>query len=134
MPEDRPTITVLFADQVGFTSRADRLDPEDVRRMLDPCHGVLRSQIERMGGMVEKLIGDEVMAVFGLPAAHEDDAERAVRAALAIRDAMADTGVARDLAARVDVTTEDAARRLAIGPTRADRDVRAGPGPARGRA
>src|SRR5688500_7458450 len=102
-PEERRTITVLFADQVGYTSRADQLDPEDVRRLLDPYHTVLREQVERMGGMVEKFIGDEVMAVFGLPAAHEDDAERAVRAALAIRDAMAElaeSAGARDLSGR----------------------------------
>ena len=76
----------VFADLVGFTARAEELDPEDVERILRPYHDRLRSDLERYGGTVEKFIGDAVMAVFGAPTAHEDDAERAVRAALAIRD------------------------------------------------
>src|SRR5437868_14661334 len=84
--EERKVVTVLFADLVGFTSRAERLDPEDVRRLLAPYWARLRGELERHGGTVEKFIGDAVMAVFGAPRAHEDDAERAVRAALAIRD------------------------------------------------
>src|SRR3954466_16050729 len=84
--EERKVVTVLFADLVGFTSRAEQLDPEDVRAVLAPYWERLRSELERFGGTVEKFIGDAVMAVFGAPVAHEDDAERAVRAALAIRD------------------------------------------------
>ena len=79
-------MTVLFADLVGFTSRAERMDPEDVRGLLSPFYGRLRAELERFGGTVEKFIGDAVMALFGAPAAHEDDPERAVLAALAIRD------------------------------------------------
>jgi class 3 adenylate cyclase/tetratricopeptide (TPR) repeat protein len=79
-------VTVLFADLVGFTSRAEQLDPEDVRAVLSPYYARLRAELERFGGTVEKFIGDAVMALFGAPAAHEDDPERAVRAALAIRD------------------------------------------------
>ena len=79
-------MTVLFADLVGFTSRAELLDPEDVRALLSPFYARLRSELERFGGTVEKFIGDAVMALFGAPVTHEDDAERAVRAALAIRD------------------------------------------------
>ena len=79
-------MTVLFADLVGFTSRAEQLDPEDVRAVLEPYHARLRTELERRGGTVEKFIGDAVMALFGAPTAHEDDPERAVRAALAIRD------------------------------------------------
>src|SRR5438046_3578280 len=86
--EERKTVTVLFADLVGFTSTAERLDPEDVRRLLQPYYHRLRSELERHGGTVEKFIGDAVMALFGAPVAHEDDPERAVRAALAIRDAI----------------------------------------------
>src|SRR5580765_6780388 len=83
---ERKVVTVLFADLVGFTSRAEQLDPEDVEAMLRPYHERLRRELERHGGTVEKFIGDAVMAVFGAPVAHEDDPERGVRAALAIRD------------------------------------------------
>ncbi len=88
--EERKVVTVLFADLVGFTSAAERLDPEDVRAMLTPYYTRLRNELVRHGGTVEKFIGDAVMAVFGAPVAHEDDPERAVRAAFAIRDSVAD--------------------------------------------
>src|SRR5690349_9900752 len=84
--EERKVVTVLFADLVGFTARSEQLDPEDVRATLSPFYTRLRSELERHGGTVEKFIGDAVMALFGAPVAHEDDPERAVRAALAIRD------------------------------------------------
>ncbi|MBV8258429.1 MAG: AAA family ATPase, partial [Actinobacteria bacterium] len=84
--EERKVVSVLFADLVGFTSRAEALDPEDVRALLAPYWERLRAELERYGGTVEKFIGDAVMALFGAPVAHEDDPERAVRAALAIRD------------------------------------------------
>src|SRR5215218_2204221 len=84
--EERKVVTVLFADLVGFTAQAEQLDPEDVRGLLAPYHAHVREELERRGGTVEKFIGDAVMAVFGAPVAHEDDPERAVRAALAIRD------------------------------------------------
>jgi class 3 adenylate cyclase/tetratricopeptide (TPR) repeat protein len=84
--EERKVVTVLFADLVGFTQRAERMDPEDVRALLAPYHARLRDELERRGGTVEKFIGDAVMALFGAPVAHEDDPERAVCAALAIRD------------------------------------------------
>ena len=79
-------VSVLFVDLAGFTARAETLDPEDVRALLAPFHARIRSELERFGGTVEKFIGDAVMALFGAPVAHEDDPERAVRAALAIRD------------------------------------------------
>src|SRR5437879_8494938 len=82
---ERKIVTVLFADLVGFTARAEKLDPEDVEAILRPYHARLRTELERHGGTVEKFIGDAVMALFGAPVAHEDDPERAVRAALAIR-------------------------------------------------
>src|SRR5213596_997148 len=84
--KERKIVTVLFADLVGFTARAEELDPEDVEAILRPYHERLRGELERFGGTVEKFIGDAVMALFGAPVAHEDDPERAVRAALAIRD------------------------------------------------
>lgn len=82
--EERKVVSVLFADLVGFTGLSENIDPEDVRSTLSPYFAALRKEIERFGGTVEKFIGDAVMAVFGAPTAHEDDPERAVRAALRI--------------------------------------------------
>ena len=79
---ERRLITVLFADLVGFTAMSEHLDPEDVSELLSLYFTRCRSLIERHGGTVEKFIGDAVMAVWGSPVAREDDAERAVRAAL----------------------------------------------------
>jgi class 3 adenylate cyclase len=104
--EERKIVTVLFADLVGFTSRAERLDPEDVRALLAPYWQHLRDDLERFGGTVEKFIGDAVMALFGAPVAHEDDPERAVRAALAIRDWVRESG--EDLQVRIAVNTGEA--------------------------
>jgi len=109
--EERKRVSVLFCDLVGFTSRSERLDVEDVRGVLAPYYQRLRSELERFGGTVEKFIGDAVMALFGAPVAHEDDPERAVRAALAIRDAMAEFNQHDpdlDLHVRVGVTTGEA--------------------------
>src|SRR5204863_3934256 len=101
---ERKIVTVLFADLVGFTARAETMDPEDVEAILRPYHQRVRSELERHGGTVEKFIGDAVMALFGAPTAHEDDPERAVRASLAIRDYALDEG----LELRVGVTTGEA--------------------------
>ena len=84
--EERRVVSVIFVDLVGFTSDAERLDPEDVRALLDPYYQRVRTEIERHGGLVEKFIGDAVMGVFGAPVSHGDDPERAVRAALAVRE------------------------------------------------
>ena len=91
--EERKVVTILFADLVGSTAQAERSDPEDVRATLSAYYARLRNELERYGGTVEKFIGDAVMAVFGAPVAHEDDPERAVRAALAIRTALAESNV-----------------------------------------
>ena len=82
--EERRIVTVLFADMAGFTARAERLDPEDVRAILNRYYARLRAEIETFGGTVEKFIGDAVVAIFGAPVAHGDDPERAMRAALAV--------------------------------------------------
>ncbi|HUP33070.1 MAG TPA: adenylate/guanylate cyclase domain-containing protein [Gaiellaceae bacterium] len=108
---ERRVVTVLFADLVGFTSRAERLDPEDVRSILSPYYGRLRQELEQYGGTVEKFIGDAVVAVFGAPVAHGDDPERGVRAALAVRDAIAELNAADprlDLQVRIAVNTGEA--------------------------
>src|SRR5215210_5192431 len=109
--EERKVVTVLFADLVGFTGRSEQLDPEDVRAMLSPYYARLRSELEWRGGTVEKFIGDAVMALFGAPVSHEDDPERAVRAALAIRDAIRQLNElepALELQLRQAVTTGEA--------------------------
>src|SRR2546430_7474927 len=86
--EERKVVTIVFTDLVGSTARAERLDPEAVRASLSAYYAQLRAELERHGGTVEKCLGDAVMAMFGAPVSHEDDAERAVRAALAIRDSI----------------------------------------------
>jgi hypothetical protein len=86
--EERKLVSVLFVDLVGHTAASDRADPEDVRARLRPYHQLLKREIERYEGTVEKFIGDAVMAVFGAPVSHEDDAERAVRSALRILEAV----------------------------------------------
>jgi class 3 adenylate cyclase/tetratricopeptide (TPR) repeat protein len=88
MSEERKVVSVLFCDLVGFTAASESADPEDVRRWLAPYHSTLRQTVERYGGTVEKFAGDAVLAVFGAPRSREDDAERAVRAGLAILDAV----------------------------------------------
>ena len=111
--EERKIVTVLFADLVGFTARAEQLDPEDVRAVLAPYWQRLRAELERHGGTVEKFIGDAVMALFGAPLAREDDPERAVRAALAIRDWAREE---EDLQVRIAVTTGEALVQLGARP------------------
>ncbi len=113
--EERRVVTVLFADLVGFTGRAERMDPEDVRALLGPYHARLRDELARHGGTVEKFIGDAVMALFGAPVAHEDDPERAVRAALVIRDWIAEEG--QDLQIRIAVNTGEALVALGARPS-----------------
>jgi class 3 adenylate cyclase len=113
--EERKVVTVLFADLVGFTARAETLDPEDVRGLLAPYHAHLREELERFGGTVEKFIGDAVMALFGAPVAHEDDPERAVRAALDIRDWVVEQG--DELQVRIAVNSGEALVSLGARPS-----------------
>ena len=98
-------MSVLFCDLVGFTASSHAADPEDVSRDLVAYHGIARQEIERFGGVVEKFIGDAVVGVWGAPIVHEDDAERAVRAALAIIDAV-------EVDVRVAVNTGEAMVRV----------------------
>lgn len=96
--EERKVVTALFCDLVRFTALSESADPEDVNTMLDAYSAMARSQIESHGGVVQKFIGDAVVGVFGVPAAHEDDPERAVRAGLRIVEAAEDleaVGVSR---------------------------------------
>jgi predicted ATPase/class 3 adenylate cyclase len=117
--EERKIVSVLFADLVGFTGRAEALDPEDVGGLQTPYYARVKQEIENYGGTVEKFIGDAVMAVFGAPVAHEDDPARALLAALAVRDALADLNAddpELDLHIRIAVTTGEALVRLDARP------------------
>ena len=84
--EERRIVTVLFADVVGFTGLAEHRDPETVKRLIDRLFSRLAEVITDFGGRVDKMLGDGVLALFGAPVAHEDDAERAVRAALRMHE------------------------------------------------
>ena len=88
-PEERRVVTVMFADITGSTPLADHLDPEDMRAILSGYFNLMTEQIRKHGGTVEKYIGDAVMAVFGVPFAHEDDPDRAIRAAIDMQAALA---------------------------------------------
>jgi predicted ATPase/class 3 adenylate cyclase len=117
--EERKVVTAVFVDLVGFTGRSERLDPEDVRGFLAPYHARAKAELERFGGTVEKFIGDAVVAVFGAPVAHEDDPERAVRAALAVRDAISELNAedpALGLSLRIGAATGEALVNLAARP------------------
>jgi class 3 adenylate cyclase len=112
---ERRIVTVIFVDLVGFTARAERLDPEEVQAVLTPYHERVRREIESFGGVVEKFIGDAVIGLFGAPLAHGDDAERAVRAALVVRDSVGELA-GGDLQIRIAVNTGEAVVSLGARP------------------
>ena len=112
--EERRLVTVLFVDMVGFTGRTESSDPEDVREIQRAYFETVAAEIERYGGTVEKYIGDAVMALFGAPRAHGDDPERALRAALAIREAIGQGD--GELEIRVGVDTGEVVGGAAPGP------------------
>ena len=104
--EERRIVTVLFADMAGSTALGEQLDPEEMRRILQRYYTIARESVEQHGGTVEKFIGDAVMAVFGLPTAHGDDPDRAVAAALYMRDRIRSDGpLAGRIAIRFGVST-----------------------------
>src|SRR5437879_6762241 len=104
--EERRIVTVLFADMAGSTALGEELDPEEMRRILTRYYSIARESVEQHGGTVEKFIGDAVMAVFGLPTAHGDDPDRAVAAALAMRERIrADAHLNGRIAIRFGVST-----------------------------
>src|SRR5712691_5723115 len=109
--EERKLDTLLFVDMVGSTARAEQLDPEDVLGVLEHYYVRLRAELERYGGTVEKYIGDAVVAHFGVPVAHEDDPERAVRAGFGILEAIGELNAedpSRDLKVRIGIATGEA--------------------------
>jgi class 3 adenylate cyclase len=107
---ERRVVSVLFADIVGYTERSERSDVEDVEDLLRGYYAMLRRDLERHGGVVEKFIGDAVVAVFGAPTAHEDDPERAVRAGFAIQESVRElrARAAVEIQVRVGITTGEA--------------------------
>jgi len=118
--ERRKVVTVIFADVVGSTALGERVDPETLRWAMQRWFGRMREAVERHGGTVESYIGDAVMAVFGVPVAHEDDALRAVRAAVEMGDEVAELrgelrrerGLALDM--RVGINTGEAVTGAAV--------------------
>ncbi len=120
---ERRIVTVLFVDIAAFTSRAERLDPEDLGTILHSYHERVRHEIESFGGVTEKFIGDAVVGVFGAPIAYGDDPERAVRAALAVRTAIDELNradQALDLHVRIGVNTGDALVTVGARPERGE--------------
>src|SRR5258708_20717209 len=138
MPEERLVVTVLFADVTGSTAMSESSDREDVRALLGRYYSIAREVVAAHGGTLEKFIGDAVMAVFGIPQAHGDDAERALVAALALRDAVARDAQTAALRLRIGVNTGEvvAARKSEAGgflltgpPVNAPPPPRPPPGP-----
>jgi class 3 adenylate cyclase/tetratricopeptide (TPR) repeat protein len=121
--EERKVVSALFCDLVGFTATSEGADPEDVDRMLTAYFAMARGQIEAYGGVVEKFIGDAVLGVFGVPAAHEDDPERAVRAGLRICEEAVDLRTLGDasLRLRVGINTGEVLVRLGVSPGSGER-------------
>jgi class 3 adenylate cyclase len=105
--EVRKIVTVVFSDITGSTSLGERLDPEALRRVMSRYFDEMERVLERHGGTVEKFIGDAVMAVFGIPQLHEDDALRAVRAAVEMRERLAalNEELERDRGVRLSIRT-----------------------------
>jgi class 3 adenylate cyclase/tetratricopeptide (TPR) repeat protein len=105
--DERRVVTVLFADLVGYTSMSETRDPEQVKNLIDGCFEQLVADIDAFGGRVDKIIGDAIVALFGAPVAHEDDAERAVRAALRMQTTLARTcaELGFDIRMRIGVNT-----------------------------
>ena len=113
--EQRKTVTVLFCDVTGSTALGDSTDPEALRALLARYFERMKTIVESHGGTVEKFIGDAVMAVFGVPVAHEDDALRAVRAALAMREALPELGVNGRIGLNTGEVVTGTEERLATG-------------------
>ena len=118
--EERKVITAIFVDLVGSTARSEQLDPEDVKALVAPYHARVRAELEGHGGTFEKFSGDAVLALFGSPKAHEDDPERAIRAGLAVREAIVDLNAEDewlDLHIRIGIHTGEALVMLGARPS-----------------
>src|SRR5204863_7920290 len=111
----RKVVTVLFCDVVGSTSLGERTDPEVLRTLLARYFKHMKEAVERHGGTVEKFIGDAVMAVFGIPVVHEDDALRACRAAIEMRETFPELGVEGRIGLTTGEVVTGTEERLATG-------------------
>jgi class 3 adenylate cyclase/tetratricopeptide (TPR) repeat protein len=122
-PDERRVATVLFADLVGFTSMSETADPEHIKNFVDGCFERLAVEVTTFGGQVDKVIGDAMVALFGAPVAHEDDAERAVRAALRMQERLAEMRAESgdDVHLRIGVNTGE----VLVGALRAGGDYTA---------
>src|SRR5205823_6782050 len=118
--DERRLVTVLMADLVGFTALSAGSDPEQVKRLVDACFEALVADIVAFGGHLDKIVGDEIVALFGAPVAHEDDAERAVRAALRMHETLA--GMRPDLAVPVSIRIGINTGEVLVGAMRAGGD------------
>jgi len=119
--DERRLVTVLMADLVGFTALSAGSDPEQVKRLVDACFDALVSDIVEFGGHLDKIVGDEIVAMFGAPVAHEDDAERAVRTALRMHGTLA--ALAPDLGIRVQMRVGVNTGEVLVGAMRAGGDA-----------
>ncbi len=121
--DQRRVATVLFGDLVGFTALSEQMDPEQVKALVDRCFDRLAKDIEAFGGRVDKVVGDAIIALFGAPVAHEDDAERAVRAGLRMQQTIASVAsdVGHAVRMRVGVNTGE----VLVGTVRAGREYTA---------
>src|SRR6187431_650811 len=111
----RKTVTVAFCDLVSSTALGERNDPEVLRELMGRYHAELRAILERHGGTVEKFVGDAAMAVFGLPQVHEDDALRAIGAAVEMREAVARLGLEVRIGMNTGEVVADAGETLVTG-------------------
>src|SRR5205823_7674024 len=121
--DERRVVSVVFADLVGFTTLSEAMDPEQVKNLVDSCFERLAADITAFGGRVDKIVGDAIVALFGAPVAHEDDAERAVRAALRMQGTVGVYAVARNVPfqVRIGVNTGE----VLVGALRAGGDYTA---------
>jgi class 3 adenylate cyclase/tetratricopeptide (TPR) repeat protein len=121
--DQRRIATVVFADLVGFTALSEQMDPEQVKGLVDRCFEHLAQDIEAFGGRVDKVVGDAIVALFGAPVAHEDDAERAVRAGLRMQQTIAELAAegGHPVQMRVGVNTGE----VLVGTVRAGREYTA---------
>ncbi|HSC29451.1 MAG TPA: adenylate/guanylate cyclase domain-containing protein, partial [Vicinamibacterales bacterium] len=113
--EVRKTVTVVFSDVTGSTALGESTDPEALRALLARYFDRMKTIVESHGGTVEKFIGDAVMAVFGIPAAHEDDALRACRATIEMRDALPELGIRGRIGVNTGEVVTGTSERLATG-------------------